>query len=163
MIDTWVIELKAVALEKVVESWDHQLPAYRETMIQCAKLERMAKEFKERFPRFIMFSLGQERGIGKVEGQHKHRLHQQNKLTDKLVRKLMEQKYVSEYGDMTANQVRTGIKKFVEDLNGMVHDHLNNALLANAQEQLKRFDPAVLQLFQHKKKKKKKKKRRLGA
>jgi hypothetical protein len=130
MIDSWFSEYKAQAMRNFVDSWASDLPTYRETMIQLAKLERMAQDFERQFPLAVLAIAGKLGKLGKTQGQHKHRLHQQNKLVDRVIRKLIEEKIISDnkHKQLTANKIRGTVKACVEAINGDCHKKMTETL-----------------------------------
>jgi hypothetical protein len=140
MVDAWVSEVKAKLMQENFGTWDSNLPAYRETMIQLAKLERMAADFQKRFPRPVLLLTALGSKPSKTEGEHKHRLQQQNKLVDRLFRKLIEQRIIALDPRVSARNIRGMVKFFVEGFNRVVHKRLKDAILNVSLEQIKGLD-----------------------
>jgi len=142
MIESWILEGKAQVIRGAFGDWDSSLPTYRQLMIQLDKLERMAKDFRKRFPSLPLIGPGSK--PGKTEGEHRHRLHQQNKLVDSLIRKLLEERFTAEHQHITANKVRSFMKGYVEKATGRIYKQFQEALMAAIQEQIKGLDKAGL-------------------
>lgn len=132
VMDIFGLELKAKFLGEILKNFDRNLPSYREAGIQVEKLERMVKEFDKKFRWSWQLVLGGPK-MTKVQGAHKLRLDQQDKIVDGLLRKIMEEELVKQFGSgkrpkITAKKLRGAVKKLVENLNREIHQRISRTL-----------------------------------
>ena len=135
-MDLLSLELKAAYIsELLLNNFDSTLPSHREAKIQVAKLQRMMKAFDKKFPwSCLMIWYRPDSKISKMQGEHKHRLNQQDKIVDRLFRKIIEEQVVRDLvvpgrPKITANKLRGNVKKYVENLNRQIHKQVRQRLI----------------------------------
>jgi hypothetical protein len=135
-MDLLSLELKASYVsELLLNDFDSKLPSHREAKIQVAKLQRMMKAFDKKFPwSWQMIWYRPDSKLIKTQGEHKHRLNQQDKIVDRLFRKIIEEQVVRDLvvpgrPKITANKLRGNVKKYVENLNRQIHKQVRQRLI----------------------------------
>jgi len=135
-MDLLSLELKAAYIsELLLNNFDSTLPSHREAKIQVAKLQRMMKAFDKKFPwSWQMIWYRPDSKLIKTQGEHKHRLNQQDKIVDRLFRKIIEEQVVRDLvvpgrPKITANKLRGNVKKYVENLNRQIHKQVRQRLI----------------------------------
>jgi hypothetical protein len=95
----------------------------------------MMKAFDKKFPwSWQMIWYRPDSKLIKTQGEHKHRLNQQDKIVDRLFRKIIEEQVVRDLvvpgrPKITANKLRGNVKKYVENLNRQIHKQVRQRLI----------------------------------
>lgn len=130
--DTLGFEYKATVVAYLLNTFHSDLPSYREAAIQIEKFKRMADQFQKRFPAEMILSVPKKK-LDKTRGEHRHRLNQQSKIVDRLIRNLMEESVIRDFGNspggrVTPRKVRSQMQKLMEETNRKIHQTFQQVL-----------------------------------
>jgi hypothetical protein len=114
---------KAGAVGYLMQNMNSErLPSHREAQVQLEKFKRMTNTYMKKFPAEVIRTVPGKK-TDKLQGQHMHRLHLQNKVVDKFVRRLLIEMVRATPGTQhfSDKTIRIEVQKYAEHFNRELH------------------------------------------
>ncbi len=134
--DCYGYSCKAHLWTLILEGFDKTVPSYRAAKLSVANLERAIQKFDRECTAERLDTMT-EKKLRKLRGQLKRRVAQQDKIVDKNLRKLLEEKVLRDLHSfpegkkIKAAQLRGAVQKRLAGINRDTHRSAQKALRAS--------------------------------
>lgn len=134
-LENFEFAMRAVTAARILDFMRFKTASSRETGIQIQKLNRMLKKYDRDYPPQLVLGSG-KKAASKNKGVARHRIGQQVKLVNKLVRKTFEENLRQHSPEATPSKTRTEVKKLIENINAQIYKMAVDNFHAFLQEKL---------------------------